>query len=107
MSLTEVMRGKLFSGMILGLSTEQLLKTSGVERYIIRELLYRIGGLKNREIGVIFGVDYSTVSQGRKRLRQHKQYDENLQSLFQKMNSYYYLIVKNKDLTPSFTSFIL
>lgn len=70
---------------VLGISTEELLKTSGTVRYIIMDLLYRIGGLKNREIGEVFGVDYSTVSQGRKRLRHHKEYDEKLQALVQKI----------------------
>ena len=70
---------------VLGISTKELLKTSGAVRYIIMDLLYRIGGLKNREIGEVFGVDYSTVSQGRKRLRQHKQYDEKLQALVQQI----------------------
>lgn len=70
---------------VLGISTEELLKTSGAVRYITMDLLYRIGGLKNREIGEVFGVDYSTVSQGRKRLRQHKDYDEKLKALVQKI----------------------
>lgn len=31
--------------------------------------LYKYAGLNNREIGDLLGVDYSTVSQDRKRLR--------------------------------------
>ena len=34
------------------------------------DLLYRIGGLGGTEIGEIMEVDYSTVSVGRKRLRE-------------------------------------
>ncbi len=70
---------------VLGISSEELLKTSGVARYITMDLLYRIGGLKNREIGEVFGVDYSTVSQGRKRLRQRKEHDERLRALLRKI----------------------
>jgi DNA-binding MarR family transcriptional regulator len=33
------------------------------------DLLYRSGGIKGSEIGKLLEVDYSTVSQGRKRLR--------------------------------------
>lgn len=41
----------------------------GEPRQLAMDLLYRYGGLKNQEIGDLLGVDYSTVSQGRKRLR--------------------------------------
>ena len=34
------------------------------------DLLYRVGGLSGTEIGELMGVDYSTVSLGRKRLRE-------------------------------------
>ena len=33
------------------------------------ELLYRHGGLAQREIGELMGIDYSAVSVGRKRFR--------------------------------------
>ncbi len=45
------------------------------------DVLYRIGGLKGVEIGKIFEVDYSTVSQGRKRLREKLQKDRKLRKL--------------------------
>ncbi len=45
------------------------------------DLLYRVGGLKGSEIGKIFGVDYSTVSQGRKRLREKMKKDKKLRTL--------------------------
>ncbi len=45
------------------------------------DLLYRAGGLKGVEIGKIFGVDYSTVSQGRKRLREKMKKDKKLRTL--------------------------
>ncbi len=34
------------------------------------EMLYRYAGLKGREIGKLIGLEYSTVSVGRKRLRE-------------------------------------
>lgn len=56
---------------------------TGLERYIIMDLLYRFGGLKNKQIGEFFCVDYSTVSQGRKRLREQK--DKNTRELVEKI----------------------
>jgi putative transposase len=70
---------------VLEMRPEELIKTSGITRYISMDLLYRFGGLNNREIGDLFGVDYSTVSQSRKRLRQGMKHDEELQCLFRKI----------------------
>ncbi len=44
-------------------------------RQVAMDVLCRVGGLKCAEIGEIFGVDYSTVSQGRRRLREKLQRD--------------------------------
>ena len=41
----------------------------GVARGMAMELLYRHGGLTQREIGELMGIDYSSVSVGRKRFR--------------------------------------
>ena len=49
---------------------DDLLHSSGSTRQIVMTALYNYAGLNNREIGDILGVDYSTVSQGRKRLRE-------------------------------------
>ena len=38
-------------------------------------------GINKREIGILLGVDYSIVSQGRKRLRCKAEKDENVQSV--------------------------
>ena len=38
-------------------------------------------GMKNQEIGVLMGVDYSTVSQGRKRLAEKRRKDKKLDAL--------------------------
>ena len=45
------------------------------------DLLYRAGGLKGTEIGRMMGIDYSTVSQGRKRLREKRARNKEISSL--------------------------
>ena len=60
------------AGEILGITAEKEMLAAGPERSIIMDVLYRLGGLKNKQIGEFFGVDYSTVSQARKRLRARK-----------------------------------
>lgn len=60
---------------------ETLLHRPGLPRQMTMDILYRYGGLKNPEIGTLMGVDYSTVSQGRKRLRERVAADAKLQKL--------------------------
>ena len=55
---------------VLGKSIQWIRSEGGLNRQIVMDALSRIGGLKGREVGDYFGVDYSTVSQGRKRLRE-------------------------------------
>jgi predicted transcriptional regulator len=50
----------------------------GVGRGILMDLLYRNGGLNQREIGELMGVDYSAVSVMRKRLSVLQKKDRNL-----------------------------
>ena len=45
------------------------------------------GSVKGTEIGDMMGVDYSTVSQGRKRLREKLKSDKNLSQFIQKIES--------------------
>jgi chromosomal replication initiation ATPase DnaA len=54
----------------LHLSPEELLQRGhkGVARSIAMEMLYRYGGVNQREIGELMGIDYSTVSVARKGL---------------------------------------
>ena len=49
---------------------EELLRKGykGVARGILMDMLYRHGGMNQREIGELMGVDYSAVSVMRKRL---------------------------------------
>lgn len=53
----------------LGVEKEELIKrgSKGVGRGLLMELLYRYGGMNQREIGEFLGIDYSAVSVGRKR----------------------------------------
>jgi REP element-mobilizing transposase RayT len=59
----------------------EIKREKGHLRQIAMDLLYRIGGLKGAEIGELIGVDYSTVSQGRKRLREKIEKDRKLKQL--------------------------
>ena len=62
------------------------LQATGTARQIVMTALYTHAGLNNREIGELFGLDYSTVSQGRKRLREKIDKDADLKMLFQKVD---------------------
>jgi REP element-mobilizing transposase RayT len=58
-----------------GSTREELMSKRHPHRAAAMDLLYRAGGLTGVEIGEIFGVDYSTVSQIRKRLSQKMVHD--------------------------------
>ena len=75
------------------------------------DLLNREGALTNGEIGRLPGLDYSTVSQGRKRLRDRLRKDKKLKDVVSciegklsriKMRPHtdWKLFVNNEDLTP-------
>jgi hypothetical protein len=49
------------------------------------ELLYRYGGLKGPEIGPLFGVEYSAVSQERKRLLVQIAEDQSLNEMMERL----------------------
>ena len=70
--------GKIYQylsmGVVLAVVEEEtgiknILLSTGTTRQVVMAALYKYSGLNNREIGNLLGVDYSTVSQGRKRLR--------------------------------------
>ena len=65
-----------------GVSREALLRKGlrGAGRGLLMEMLYRHGGLKQREIGELLGVDYSAVSVGRKRFLVSMSGDSKLQA---------------------------
>ena len=63
---------------------EDILKNRcrGPARSIAMELLYRFAGMNQREIGELMGVDYSSVSVARKRLRDMLTADDRLKKQF-------------------------
>ncbi len=68
-----------------GKGLEEIKKKKGIERSVLMDLLYRTGGLRGTEIGNILGVDYSTVSQRRKKLRDRLKKDKKLKRLFDRI----------------------
>ena len=56
----------------------------GILRQIAMEFLYRSGGLKGPEVGSMMKVDYSTISQNRKRLREKLKKDSELEGLLRR-----------------------
>lgn len=66
---------------VIGKSLDDLKEDKGVHRQIAMDLLYRYGGLKGEEIGKIFGVGYTSVSQERRRLAKKMQRDRKLREL--------------------------
>lgn len=68
-----------------GRPRRELLSSPGPLRQLSMDLLYRLGGLKNPEIGTLMGLDYSTVSVGRKRFRESLARDRVLAELLQRI----------------------
>jgi REP element-mobilizing transposase RayT len=70
---------------ILSKETGKTIEEVKVKRHPLRpvfmDLLYRAGGLTGIEVGKIFGVDYSTVSQTRKRLALKIEKDQDLRKV--------------------------
>ena len=69
----------------IGKAWEQIKSTPDSHRQILMEMLYRYTGLNNREIGELIGLDYSTVSVGRRRLRGKLFNDSNLRDLVRRI----------------------
>ncbi len=59
---------------------EELLRKGykGIARGVLMEMLYRYGGMNQREIGELMGIDYSAVSVGRTRVRTLQEEDKGL-----------------------------
>jgi len=62
-------------------------KERGIIKRIAKELLYRAGGLSGTEIGEMTGVDYNTVSLGRKRLREKLISDKRLSQVIKRVEA--------------------
>ena len=72
-----------------GVSREAVLRkgSRGGGRGLLMEMLYRYGGLSQREIGAMLGIDYSAVSIGRKRFLMMMDADPDLKSLVAKVKN--------------------
>lgn len=68
-----------------GKSLDALKDEKGDLRRLAMELLYRYGGLKGPEIGPLFGVEYSSVSQERKRLLVQIAEDQSLNEMMERL----------------------
>ncbi|MFO0795694.1 MAG: transposase [Candidatus Brocadiaceae bacterium] len=68
-------------------SFDEIKKERGIIRQIAMDLFYRVGGLSGTEIGEMLGVDYSTVSQGRKRLRERLKGDQHLSQMIERVEA--------------------
>ncbi len=70
-----------------GVKEEELKKKGerGVGRGLLMEMLYRYGGLNQRQIGEMMGVDYSSVSIGRKRFQLLVERNKEVQRLMGKV----------------------
>jgi len=66
---------------------DEIKKERGMIRQIAMDVLYRFGGLTGTEIGEMMGVDYSTVSQGRKRLRETIKRDKGLLKIIERIEA--------------------
>ena len=71
----------------VGKNIDWIKKERGTLRQITMDLLYRLGGLKSRAIADIFGVDYSTVSIGRKRLREKLKKEKKTRNLMRDLEA--------------------
>jgi len=64
----------------------QAIQSTGTTKQIVMTALYKYAGLNNREIGNLLGVDYSTVSQGRKRLRAKAEKDRKIRLVLENID---------------------
>ena len=71
-----------------GKGINEIKKEKGLYRQMAMDLLYRVGGLKGREIGGMMGVGYAAVSQERRRLREKAQRDKKLRALMGRIETH-------------------
>ena len=72
-----------------GVKGEELQKKGerGIGRGLLMEMLYRYGGLNQREIGEMMGVDYSSVSVARKRFQLLSEGDKKVLELMERVQN--------------------
>jgi REP-associated tyrosine transposase len=68
-----------------GHDLDTIRKKKGDLRRLAMDLLYRYGGLRGPEIGALMGIDYSAVSQERKRLRERVAKNLELKAMMQRL----------------------
>ncbi|MBM4054330.1 MAG: hypothetical protein FJ264_06610 [Planctomycetes bacterium] len=66
-------------------SFDEIKQERGIIRQVAMDLFYRVGGLSGTEIGEMMGIDYSTVSQCRKRLRERLKGDQHLSQMIERV----------------------
>jgi hypothetical protein len=73
----------------LKIDKEELLRkrSRGYGRGLLMEMLYQYGGMNQREIGDLMGIDYSAVSVGRKRFQALQKKDNTLVRQIEKMKN--------------------
>jgi len=72
-----------------GVNEEELQRKGerGIGRGLLMEMLYRYGGLNQREIGEMMGVDYSSVSVARKRFQLLSEGDKKVLELMERVQN--------------------
>jgi hypothetical protein len=68
-----------------GKDLEALKSEKGNLRRLAMDLLFRYGGLRGPEIGALFGVGYTAVSQERKRLRESRGKNRQIEKLLRRL----------------------
>jgi putative transposase len=68
-----------------GKDLETIKAEKGNLRRLAMDLLFRFGGLRGPDIGALFGVGYSAVSQERKRLRESREKDRQFDKLVRRL----------------------
>lgn len=66
---------------------KNLTGSTGMAKQVVMTALYKYAGLNNREIGDLLDVDYSTVSQGRKRLREKAEKDSDVELIIRSIDN--------------------
>jgi DNA-binding MarR family transcriptional regulator len=76
-------------GEVFKVKREELLKRGykGNARGVLMEMLYRYGGMKQKEIGELMGIDYSAVSVMRKRLWAMQDKDQKLMARIERIKN--------------------
>jgi len=76
----------MFCGLTKTTPEEVSRRAAGIKRAMLMEILYRYGRLKQPEIGrMLGGIDYSAVSQARKRFQTKMAHDTVLQAEYQRI----------------------